>query len=239
MEKERFIRFVGKYNLAGSVESVKLEVNDNVLSTTFISDDKSLLGVVSMDNFEYEDVELGVYDTSKLLKMLSVMDNEVDFTTQGSPEKLTSIRFSDKRTVANYMLADMVVIPSVPDLKKLPEWDIVITFDQPFIDRFIKAKNALSDLKNFTILADNGQVKIVLGHKDINSNRLTLETDTEIDFDLDPISFSADYLKEVLSANKEAKEATLEVSSQGLSHISFSHDDFSSEYYLVEQQSTS
>lgn len=238
MEKERFIRFVNKYNLAGSVESVKLEVENNTLQTTFISDDKSLLGIVKMDNFEFRDVELGVYDTSKLLKMLSVLDDSVEFDVKGSDDKLTSIKFKDAKTVANYMLADMAVIPKTPDLKKLPEWNVIIKFDKGFIDRFIRAKNALADLKNFTLLTDgDGIVKIVLGHSNMNTNRITLETETEIDFDLDPISFSADYLKEVLSANKEAKEATLEVSSQGLSHISFSMDDFSSEYFLVEQQS--
>lgn len=238
MKKERFIRFVNKYNLAGSVESVKLDVIDNTLQTTFISDDKSLLGVVSMDNFEFKDVELGVYDTSKLTKMLSVLDDEVEFDVKGSSDKLTSIKFKDSKTVANYMLADMAVIPKTPDLKKLPEWDVIIKFDKPFIDRFIRAKNALSDEKNFTLLSeDDGTVKIILGHSNMNTNRITLETETDIDFELNPISFSADYLKEVLSANKEAKEATLEVSSQGLAHISFSMDDFKSEYFLVEQQS--
>lgn len=53
-----------------------------------------------------------------------------------------------------------------------------------------------------------------------------------------PISFSAKYLKEILTANKEATSAVLKVSTQGLAHIQFKIDDFTASYYLVEQQLT-
>jgi len=44
-------------------------------------------------------------------------------------------------------------------------------------------------------------------------------------------------LKEILVANKEATNATLKISSQGLAHISFSIDNYEANYYLVEIQS--
>jgi len=53
-----------------------------------------------------------------------------------------------------------------------------------------------------------------------------------------PISFSAKYLKEILTANKEATSATLKVSTAGLAHTEFKIDDFTSKYYLVEVQLT-
>ena len=42
MEKQSLNRFVSKYNLAGLVESVKWESKDGSLTTSFISDDKSV-----------------------------------------------------------------------------------------------------------------------------------------------------------------------------------------------------
>ena len=66
MEKSKINRFVQKYNLAGLVESVKWETKDNTLSTSFISDDKSVLGNVSMTDFQFQDSVFGIYDTSKL-----------------------------------------------------------------------------------------------------------------------------------------------------------------------------
>jgi hypothetical protein len=38
-------------------------------------------------------------------------------------------------------------------------------------------------------------------------------------------------------ANKEASDATLNISTQGLSHIHFEIDQYTSDYYLVEIQS--
>ena len=43
MEKNRINRFVQRYNLAGLIESVKWDVTDETLETSFISDDKSVL----------------------------------------------------------------------------------------------------------------------------------------------------------------------------------------------------
>ena len=61
MEKQSLNRFVSKYNLAGLVESVKWESKDGSLTTSFISDDKSVLGSVSMKEFEFSDASDLVY----------------------------------------------------------------------------------------------------------------------------------------------------------------------------------
>ena len=47
------------------------------------------------------------------------------------------------------------------------------------------------------------------------------------------VSFNAKYFKSILSANKECKEALLQVSNEGLAKISFAHDNFEVTYYLV------
>ena len=52
MEKQSLNRFVSKYNLAGLVESVKWESKEGSLTTSFISDDKSVLGSVTMKEFD-------------------------------------------------------------------------------------------------------------------------------------------------------------------------------------------
>ena len=55
---------------------------------------------------------------------------------------------------------------------------------------------------------------------------------------LEPISFSANFLKEILVANKEATDATLKISSSRFEpHIYFEIDNYESNYYLVEIQS--
>ena len=238
MEKQSLNRFVSKYNLAGLVESVKWESKDGSLTTSFISDDKSVLGSVSMKEFEGSDSEFGVYDTSKLTKMLSVLGSDVDFNINDIDGKPVSLKFKDGSTSVNYMLADLSVIPNVPDLKQLPDFNVEIKLDTNFISKFIKAKGALADENNFTFTCKEGSGQIILGYSNINTNRINIDVECTCSTDkVDPISFSATYLKEILVANKEATDATLKISSQGLAHISFSIDNYESNYYLVEIQS--
>lgn len=241
MEKQSLNRFVSKYNLAGLVESVKWESSEGSLTTSFISDDKSVLGSVTMKEFDSSDASFGVYDTTKLTKMLSVLGNDVDFSINDIDGKPVSLKFKDGSTSVNYMLADLSVIPNVPDLKQLPEFDTEIKLDSNFITKFIKAKGALADENNFTFTCKdgkNGSGQIILGYSNINTNRINIDVDCTCSKDsVEPISFSANFLKEILVANKEATDATLKISSQGLAHISFEVDNYESNYYLVEIQS--
>lgn len=237
MEKSKINRFVQKYNLAGLVESVKWETNDNTLTTSFISDDKSVLGNVSMANFQFQDSVFGIYDTSKLTKMLGVLDSDVEFSISDIEGKAVSLKFKDKATSVNYMLADLSVIPSVPDLKQLPDFNVKIKLDQRFIRTFISAKGALADENSFTFKCKDGKGQIILGFSNINTNRISIDVDCECEGNIEPISFSATYLKEILVANKEASDATLNISTQGLSHIHFEVDGYTTNYYLVETQS--
>src|SRR5210317_2166292 len=236
MEKQSLNRFVSKYNLAGLVESVKWESKEGSLTTSFISDDKSVLGSVSMKEFDGTDASFGVYDTTKLTKMLSVLGNDVDFSINDIDGKPVSLKFKDGSTSVNYMLADLSVIPNVPDLKQLPPFNVEIKLDSNFISKFIKARGAL-DENNFTFTCKDGKGQIILGFSNINTNRINIDVDCTCDGDIEPISFSATYLKEILVANKEATDATLKISSQGLSHIHFEIDNYESNYYLVEIQS--
>ena len=236
MEKQSLNRFVSKYNLAGLVESVKWESKDGSLNTSFISDDKSVLGSVSMKEFDSSDASFGVYDTTKLTKMLSVLGDDVEFSIKDIDGKPVSLTFKDGSTSVNYMLADLSVIPNVPDLKQLPPFNVEIKLDSNFINKFIKAKGAL-DENNFTFTCKDNKGQIILGYSNINTNRINIDVDCTCDGDIEPISFSATYLKEILVANKEATDATLKISSQGLSHIHFEIDNYESNYYLVEIQS--
>ena len=238
MNKAKLTRFIQKYSLGGLVESVAWKAGDNKLVTRFISDDKTVLGEIQLDNFTFTSPDLGVYTTSTLSKLLSVVGEDIELETQEIEGKAVNIFVKSENTKVQFQLADLAVIPNVPDLKKLPEFDVDINFDGAFIDKFIKAKNALSDVDTFTILTEKKELKIVLGYSNINSNRVVFVVDKDYSGDVKPISFSAKYLKEILTANKEATSVILKVSTQGISHVEFKIDDFNAKYFLVEQQLT-
>ena len=97
--------------MAGLVESVKWESKEGSLSTSFISDDKSVLGTVTLSDFGFDDSTFGVYDTTKLTKMLGVLSDDIDFDITKTDDKAISLKFKDGSTSVNYMLADLSVIP--------------------------------------------------------------------------------------------------------------------------------
>ena len=236
MNKTRITRFIQKYNLAGLVESVSWKAENKTLTTRFISDDKTVLGSVSVVDFDFEDSTVGVYNTNTLKSLLGVLGNDVNITLKKVDEKPISLSLTSDATTVQYQLADLAVIPNVPDLKQLPEFGISIDMDGNFIEKFIKAKSALSDIDNFTVLTEKGKLKIVIGYSNINTNRVELVVNDSFDGEVKPISFSAKYFKEILSANKEANKATLKVSKEGLANVDFSVDGFTSSYFLVEVQ---
>lgn len=238
MNKVRITRFIQKYNLAGLVESVSWKTENGKLVTRFISDDKTVLGEVSLDNFTQTIPELGVYTTSQLIKLLSIPDEDIELDVQQIEGKAISLSIKNGDNKLQFQLADLAVIPAVPDLKSIPDWDIEIGFDAKFIDKFIKAKNALSDSDTFTIVSADEQLKIVLGYSNVNSTRVEFTAQKDFTKQIKPISFSAKYFKEILTANKEATSVTLKVSTDGLAHAEFKVDDFTSKYYLVEVQLT-
>jgi hypothetical protein len=229
MNKSKFDGFINRYNLGGEIESVMIKSDDSNLSVRMISDDKTLLGDVTVVEGDFPNGEFGIYTTSQLKGLLSVLDEAI------SVEEVTgAVKFSDKGTKVQYMLAAPSVIPAVPDLKALPPFDVEVTLNDDFINKFIKSKGALSDADTFTFTSKAGKSEIILGYSSINSNRISIDVATNSTEDIEPIAFSAKYLKAILMANKGSKTSSLKISSKGLSHVSFTDGDYTSNYYLVE-----
>ena len=236
MNKYVLTRFISKYNLNGNVSSVVINSKDDTLSTRFITGDKSLLGELKLDNWTFEDANLGVYDTEQLSKLLDVLSDDIEIKLKSFETKAVALEVSDDYVKVNYMLSDLSVINQPPELKQLPEFQVKIKVDTKFITKFIAGKGALPDTDTFTVVTDNDTAKVVIGYSAINTNRVTLPVETETFEDINRVSFNANLFKEVLSANKECESALLEVSEQGLSRISFNVDDYSVVYYLVAIQ---
>ena len=161
--------------------------------------------------------------------MLGVLESNVEVQSADS-----YVKFSDNGTSVNYMLADLSVIPVVPDLKQMPPFNADITLYDEFTSKFIKSKGALTESDTFTFSCIGGKGEVVLGYSTINTNRISISVDCKCDGDIQPISFSAKYLKEILNANRGSKASSLKISSQGLAHASFQSDSIKSEYYLVQ-----
>ncbi len=240
MNKSQLTNFINKYTLGGEIKSTKWVSNGDSLSTRFISGDKSVVGKVVLSKFKHlEPCELGVYNTAQLGSLLSVLGDDVEVSLSRSGDKFISMELEDtkRKTKSKYMLSDLSVIPTPPELKNLPsEFELGIKVDAHFINTFISGKGALSEAETFTILTENDETQIVIGYASIASNRVTIPVETTKFKMMEPISFNANMFASILQSNKDCESATLEVSSQGLSRIKFSIDNYDSEYFLVSTQ---
>ena len=235
MDKSKLVKFINKYYLSGNVNSVAINSDGNGLSTRFVSGDKSLLGEVKLKNYSITEADFGVYQTDVLLKMLSVLDNDVSVDLVKAEEKAISLDAKDSGAKVRYMLSDLSVINTPPQLKQIPEFELLLNVDKTFVSKFISGKGALPDVDSFTIVSGD-KPEVIIGYSSIATNRVAVPVEIQTDNTFDNISFNANLFKDVLEANKECEAAVLEVSSEGLARITFNVGDYESTYYLVAVQ---
>ena len=235
MNKQKLVRFINKYHLNGIADSVVLKSSstEELLSTRFVSSDKTLLGVIQMDKGNFEDANIGIYTTEQLLKLLSVLDEDINISITKSGDKSISMKLSDSLSSVNYMLSDPSIINEPPQLQTIPNFELSIDITSTVINKFISGKSALPDTTTFTVVTDNDVTQLVIGYSTVNTNRVTIPVTTSEFYPLERTSFNAEYFSNILVANKECESATLQVSSEGLAKINFKIDDYTSTYWLV------
>ena len=234
MQKTKLNKFIQKYNLGGNVNSVKWTANTNKLTTSFVTPDKSLLGTVVVDGVQFEDADIGIYQTDQLQKLLSVLGEDISLSLTRVGDRTTSLKVKNGSVSIDYVLSDLSVISDPPALKRLPEFQTKVKLDSNFIDTFIKGKGALADVDMFTFVNDkDGNLNAVIGYSSTNTNRVNIPVETETNGLTEPVTFNANLFKEMLVANKECKSAVLEVSNEGLAKVNFKIDDYDSTYYIV------
>ena len=235
MNKQKLVRFINKYYLNGIADSVVLKSNSNEqkLFTRFVSSDKTLLGIIQLDRWNFEDANIGVYTTEQLLKLLSVLDEDINVSITKSGDKTISMKISDSLSSVNYMLSDPSIINEPPQLQNIPNFELSINVTPSVINKFISGKSALQDTTTFTVVTDETSTKLVIGYSTVNTNRVTIPVITSEFSQIDKVSFNAEYFSNILVANKECESAFLQISSEGLAKINFKIDDYKSTYWLV------
>ena len=234
---------IEKYYLNGTVESVKWNIVNNRLNVGFVSPNQDLVGRIECD-VKLDDGTLGIFNTSGLLKMLSILDMDVIINVEKTHKVPTKLQIEDSNFSLQYSLADPYIIQTTPEITE-PEYEVSFVVDSEFIMRFAKAKGALgSNVKDIfrmsTITNDEGnkQVKFVLGEPTSHSNKVEFTTEASFENLHDGfVSFNSAYVKEILNANKDdMTEAKGYLSTQGLLKLEFKTETGTSVYYLPELQ---
>jgi len=249
MQKNKIVNFITKYHLQGQCQQVKIKVKPDKLVTSFATEQKDLLGFVAVSDLEFpslpEDVisgnemEIGVFNTSALSKILSVMGNQVDISFKSEMGKVYQMSMDDGTFQSNIMLADLDIIEEPPKLNDLPDFEIEFNFlGNAFSENFIKATNALPDSNTVTFIDSGDGVDVVLNHADHNTDniKISLIPDAK-EGSFENMRFNSDLLRDVLVANKDATSMKFFLSTKGLLKMQFQGDGFATVYYLVMLQS--
>jgi len=238
MDKNTLTSVIDKYYLNGTVESVKWAISDKNITVDFITPMKNLVGKVTSPNFDLVDSEIGIYNTSQFYKLIKIMNDTIilnlNKSEKGTPLELT---LADNQYDLNYYLSDLNLIETVPTINEPVNYDVTLTVSNEFISKFINAKKALGDIKQFTVKAekvdDEMNLLVIIGDGNGYANKIKFKNPCEAILGTDEIPFPADVMTEVLKANEDATNGTIEINNEGLMKLTFKEDSIESIYYLV------
>ena len=227
---------VSKYSLGNSIEKVKWIITDEKFICHFINDSKNLVGYVDYrKEIGLKPGDYGIFNTSQLIKCLNILDGDilVDATT-------SKLNMADTNYDIKFNLADPAVIPNVPDVSSdSDEWSVVFEANDEFITRFVKSKDALSELETFTIETREGftgeELVFTVGTNITNTIEFTVEATIKESFG--PVPFDSNLMKEILKANRDYHSGEIRINKKGLLDAHFHcGDDLYTGYYLVRLQ---
>jgi len=228
---------VSKYSLGNNIEKVKWSITDDKLIIKFINDAKVLTGYVDYrKNIGLKPGDYGIFNTSTLIKMLNILDG--DILIDATREKLN---LADTNYDIKFNLADPNVTPKTPELKA-PDESFKVSFNitDEFITRFVKSKDALSDLETFTVKTREGfngeELVFTVGTNITNTIEFIVEN-AKINESFGAIPFDSNLMKEILKANKDYHSGEIRINPKGIIDAHFHcGNDLYTGYYLVRKQ---
>lgn len=232
---------INKYYL-GLNESVKWEINDNMLNIDFMTPTKDVIGSVTCDGFQLENSSLAIYDTKKLQNLVSICNGDLLLELEKTNKMFTKLKISDMNFNLTYALSDPLLIGKVGTVNT-PEWVVELNLTTEDIDNLIKAKSALAQIDNMLVtttedLDGNAVCEFVFGDESGHNNKITYQILGDIKLQGLKLPFNSDMFKTILQANKDMEGGSLYISEMGLMKLEFNNDNIASEYFAVRKSET-
>ena len=239
INKNTLQSFIAKYYINGLNNQVKWRIKDNTL-TVYAGESGRVCKVV-LDNFEFENCEIGVFDTNKLIKLLAITNGDLLLSSEKQGELHTKLNISDANFELAYALADTLIMGKTPWYSDPEEgFEIELELEREEVDNLIKAKNALSDVDNMLVqstkdLDGNLVCQFLFGDNTGFSNKIEYQLQGTIKDDDVKLPFNSDIFKDILNANKDIENCSIKISKQGMMKIAF-EGDINSIYYIARNE---
>jgi len=239
VNKSTLTSVISKYYLNGLNNQVKWRIKDNQL-TVYAGDNGRVCKVIH-NNFNLEDAELGVFDTHKLSKLISITNGDLSISLEKIKAVYTKMHIADLNFDLTYSLADILILGKNTYYEDPEEFEIQIDLTREDIDHLIKAKSALADVNNMLITTTTDMdgtniCEIIFGDNTGFSNKITYQLRGNITKGDIQIPFDSDIFKDILSANKDMESGTLKISEVGMLKANFLTEETESEYFIARNE---
>ena len=240
ISKSQLTSVISKYYLNGLNNQVKWRIKDKTL--TIYAGEAGRVCKVVLDNFQLEDAELGIFDTNKLNKLISITNGDLVITLEKLKAIYTKMHIADSNFDLTYSLADTLILGKNTWYDDPEDWSVEIELTPEDVDHLIKAKNALGD--NNTMLINttkdfdgNNVCEFLFGDNTGFSNKITylIQNGTINDNSLS-IPFDSDIFKDILNSNKDQDTCSLKLSNEGILKLLFGSDNIKSEYFVARNE---
>lgn len=233
IDKRKLVDSIEKYYLNGLTEAVKFNIKNNVLHIPFSTTNRDVVGEVTLP-IELPNAEFGIFETTPLLKLLNILDTNVDIQYQEKFGIVEKLLIEDNQYKMMFSASDISLIPKTPNAIDVT-YQLTYAMEPDFVTRFIDCKKALgSDIKTFTLEPQSETARIILGDPSGYANKLEFNIPAITEgFPFASLLFPSDVLKEILSANKNFDSAEMKVNEDGLMNLMFVEGDAVSQYFIM------
>jgi hypothetical protein len=224
IDKRKLVDSIEKYYLNGLTEAVKFNIKNNRLVIPFSTTNRDVVGEVVLP-IELPNAEFGIFETSPLLKLLHILDTNVDIQYQEKFGIVEKLLIEDNQYKMMFSASDISLIPKTPNANNVT-YQLTYAIEPDFVTRFIDCKKALGpDIKTFTLEPQPDTARIILGGSSGYANKLEFNIPAKTEgFPFASLLFPSDVLKEILSANKNFDSAEMKVDGEGLMSLYFTED---------------
>jgi hypothetical protein len=240
ISKQKLSSVISKYYLNGLNNQVKWRIENNTL-TVYAGESGRVCKVV-LKNFPLEDAELGVFDTHKLTKLLSITSGDLIISLEKMKAIYTKMHIQDVSYNLTYSLADILILGKNIWYDEPEDWEIELRLEKEDIDALIKAKNALGDVNSMLITTTqdfdgNNICEFIFGDNTGFSNKITYQVNGgEIKNNDLNIPFNSEIFKDILNNNKDQDYCKLKLSDTGILKLDFKSDSIESEYFVARNE---
>lgn len=240
MKKEVLETFIRRYTLGGEINKVKWKYTaaDKTLHTRAAADNRSFVADVVMSDFTDfgpADLVVCIGDTDKIKGMMSPFGEDLNLAINQQGDRILGFTVSDADCESYCTAADPTSIdPVAKNLQDVPEYHAVVSLTEEFLEKFLKARNALKDVDSVSVgMNKKGLFEVVIGYTTANSNRIRITPPTDPTKNkLDTaLSFPVKNIAEVFRANSDIPNGTLSINNAGIARLYFKNDKYTCTYF--------